>query len=229
MDNSPFAFYDLIVLGVLGFCGLLAAFWGIVGLLGTVGAWIGAGLLALTLYPQTQKLSHQFISQGLVGDLVAAAGGFAIFLALLMLIGTLISRRVQASVLGPANRALGFAAGIGLSYGFLSIGLVVVMLSFGEDMFPKPWKESRSYSYLISSGFVLISQLPDEMKTNALLAIERERKTASDAYNAYQLYKRYVAPRPNNDQTEDSPSFYEDEDRNLLEQLINRANSGNNP
>ncbi len=68
---------DLAVLGVLVISGLLAMLRGFVREVLGIGAWIGAAVAALALYPLGAPHLHAWLDPGLVSNL--AAGG-AIFI-----------------------------------------------------------------------------------------------------------------------------------------------------
>ncbi|MFK7865862.1 MAG: CvpA family protein [Alphaproteobacteria bacterium] len=233
IEGLPFTLYDLIALGFILILGIFAALWGLAGILSSVGAWLGAGALALAFYPQFQLIAVKFMGAGLLSDVGAAAGGFAISLAVLMLLGTFISKRVQASVLGPANRALGLATGLAMGFAVVSLIMVTMLMLLEEDGLPQDLKSSRSYHLFINSGLILMSLVPDDIKTDTLIGVEQQRENANNAYDAYQLYQHYIAPSPHNLQDSDQNqqqkgansqnSRYDPAEQLILDRIIDRA------
>lgn len=191
----PFTIYDLGAIGIILVMGAFMAIWGLVGLISGIGAWIGAGASALFLYPHLQGLTNQWVGQGLIGDLSAAAGGFAVSLVVLMVIGSLISNRVKASALGPANRALGFAVGLATGFSVISLLMVSALLLMGDEGLPRPLKDSRSYSLFIHSGMGLMQLVPDQIKSDSLVGLQKQQEQTKDALDAYRLYQNYVNPK----------------------------------
>ncbi|HBM11589.1 MAG TPA: CvpA family protein, partial [Rhodospirillaceae bacterium] len=116
MDSLPFTTTDLVVLGSIALFGLLAAYWGFVGLVTGIGAWVGALTVTVLGYPHAQAFAREQISQELFADIAAGAALFAGSLVILMILSSILSHVAKESPLGSINRALGFVAGLGVGY-----------------------------------------------------------------------------------------------------------------
>src|SRR5690349_16143068 len=98
---------DIIVLVVIGLSGLFAFARGFVKEVFSIGAWIGAGAIALYAFPYTQPIARKLISSVAVADGAAAIVVFIVALIVLSLIASAIARRVKASALSALDRTLG--------------------------------------------------------------------------------------------------------------------------
>ena len=222
IEGLPFTLYDLVALGVILVTGLFSALWGVTGLVAGVGAWIGASMLTATLYPYSREWVRPHLSPELLADIVAGAASFGISLAVLIFLGGAIARRIRASALGPIDRALGFALGLGFGYGLAALVTVSAILIAGIDGLPRSWKDSRSFDLLSDSGVALLSLVPQDLKTQGIRNLETAAERAREAEAAINLYQKWVAPQPT-PLPDPLPPAYSTEDKSGLNDLIQRS------
>ena len=116
-------YLDIIVLAVIALSALFAFARGFVKEALSIGAWAGAGLIALYGLPHARPFAKQFIANPTLADVAAGAVLFIVSLIVLSLVTSVIARRVKASALSAVDRALGLVFGI-------ARGVVLVCLGF---------------------------------------------------------------------------------------------------
>ncbi|MDW3207145.1 MAG: CvpA family protein [Alphaproteobacteria bacterium] len=179
MEDLPFTVTDMIVLGGIALFGLLAAFWGFVGLVTGIGAWVGALAVTILGYPHAQAFAREQIEQELFADIAAGAGLFAGSLVLLMIVSSVLSHVAKESPLGSVNRALGFVAGLGVGYLVCCAVLVGSVLIFDEGSIPESVRESRSYELVRAGGVQILEALPQDVGGYILQKLEQGRQTVN--------------------------------------------------
>lgn len=123
MENFPINPVDLAVVVIILVSALMAFARGLVAEVLSVGAWIGAALIALKAFPFAQGTLRQSIEHPLLADGVAGLGVFVVSLAILSLVSHRIARAVRGSALSAVDRSLGFVFGV-------ARGAVVVCLAY---------------------------------------------------------------------------------------------------
>ena len=224
--------YDMGFMLFILFGGILMAIWGFFAMISTVGACIGAALVTIFAYPFSRQFAKNWIDSVIFADIAAAIASFALALMFFMLIGTILSRKIQAGILGPANRALGFAFGLLLSFIMAAIGVLSYHSLQEKAAIPADLKSSRSYAILLDAGYRIIALMPDDLKTRGLLQLEAERQQAEALYQSYQLYQHYLAPKPHQGKAEKNENNlpkkdanpddggYDDQTRSALQSII---------
>jgi len=179
MDSLPFTTTDMVVLGSIALFGLLAAYWGFVGLVTGIGAWVGALTVTVLGYPHAQAFAREQISQELFADIAAGAALFAGSLVILMILSSILSHVAKESPLGSINRALGFVAGLGVGYVLACIILLGAVLIFNESSIPQSVRDSRSYTLVRVGGVTILESLPNDVGGYILEKLEKGRQTVN--------------------------------------------------
>ena len=194
MENLPFTTTDIVVLAGIGLFGILGAFWGFVGLVTGIGAWIGTMVVTILGYPHAQAFARQHIQQELFADIAAGAGLFAGTLVLLMILSSVLSHVTKESPLGSINRALGFVAGVGTGY-LLCCGILLAsVLIFEEKALPDTVRTSRSYELVRVGGVTILETLPPDIGGYILDKLEKGRQTVNTAEEVQKLMQPPVTP-----------------------------------
>jgi membrane protein required for colicin V production len=156
---------DGVVLAVLAVSAVLAFLRGLVHEVLGVGAWIGAAVLALALRPQVAPLLQDTVEPPWLADALASGAVFLVVLLVLKLIIGVIARRVQDSMLGGTDRALGLVFGVARG-AFLVILTYIIcgMLLPAADRWPEPVRDARSLPLVIDGARWLVAQLPPEYR-----------------------------------------------------------------
>jgi membrane protein required for colicin V production len=156
---------DGVVLAVLAVSAVVAFFRGLVREVLGIGAWVGAVLAALVLRPYVTPLLEGAVEEDWIAEALAAAGVFVLVLIVLKLIIAAVADRVQDSVLGGVDRALGLVFG-------LARGAVLVVLAYilggmvlpAADRWPPAVRDARSLPFVADGAEWLVDQLPPEIR-----------------------------------------------------------------
>lgn len=200
LEGLPITIVDLVAVGSVLLFAVLASFWGFMGLITGIGAWIGAGAVAIVFYPQAQELARTHIETDLFADLAAGIGLFAGSLILLLVVSAVLSHMVKESALGSINRALGFVTGLALGYVILCVLLIGGIMVFKEETLPPSVTEARLYPVVRAGGQALLDGVPDSFKTESMRTLERTRQQVDDAQRAKDLYDTLNNPAPKREQ-----------------------------
>jgi len=152
---------DGVVLAVLAVSAVVAFFRGLVHEVLGVGAWIGAVFAALVWRDDFAPLLEGSVDAPWVAEALAAAGVFLVVLILLKLIISAIARRVQDSVLGSVDRALGLV--FGLARGAFLVVLAYILAGMvlpTAERWPEAVRNARSLPLVVDGAGWLIAQLP---------------------------------------------------------------------
>ncbi len=160
---------DLIVLAVLVLSAGYAYLRGFVEEVLGVGAWIGAAVAGLALHPRVVPLFGSMDPPWLA-DGLAVGAGFLVVLIILKLASGFIARRVQDSVLGGTDRALGLVFGLARGAFVLVAAYVVAGLVLpGVERWPAPVRDSRSLPLVAQGADWLVARLPPRFQPSVLI------------------------------------------------------------
>lgn len=196
LDGLPITIADLVVVGGIVLFAVIASFWGLIGLVTGIGAWIGAGAIAILYYPEAQDLARDYIETAIFADLAAGIGLFAAALVVFLVISAILSHLVKESALGSLNRALGFVAGAALGYTMACVLLIGGILVFTEAELPSSVRDARLYPVVRAGGVALLATVPEELRTEGLNELQRAKRGVDEAERAKDLYDSLNAPSP---------------------------------
>lgn len=164
---------DFAVLAVLVLSAALAFLRGFVEEVLGVGAWVGAVLAGLALQPYTVRLLAG-LDPPWLADAVAVAGVFLVVLVVLKLLIGFLARRVQDSVLGSTDRALGLVFGLVRGAFLIVVAYILAgMVLPGTERWPEAVRESRSLPLVAAGAEWTVAQLPPRFRPAVLLAPTR--------------------------------------------------------
>jgi membrane protein required for colicin V production len=156
---------DGVVLAVLALSAVVAFFRGLVQEVLGVGAWIGAALAALALRPVLVPLLGDSVTEPWMADAIVIVGAFVVVLIILKLIIAGIARRVQDSVLGGVDRALGLV--FGLARGAFLVILAYIlggMVLPAAERWPEAVREARTLPLVVDGARWLVDMLPPDVR-----------------------------------------------------------------
>lgn len=160
MESWPINPIDGAVLILLLASAMLAFFRGFVHeVLGIIG-WIGATIGALLLYPYIQPWTRSWVDMTLVADGLAIGGSFLILLLLLSFISHRIAKLVQQSAASAIDRSLGFIFGLLRGWAFASLIFLLFVWILPPSDHPSYVREARTRPLLEVGALVLIKLLP---------------------------------------------------------------------
>lgn len=153
---------DIVIAGVLIVSGVLAYFRGLVRETLTMAGWLGAAFATLYGFAYLRPVVAEFISAGLIADLVTAAGLFIVTLVLLTVLTHIISERVKGSALGHLDSALGFVFGVLRGAVLVALLYIGATIFWDESDFPAPIAEARSLPLVRASAEILARLAPED-------------------------------------------------------------------
>jgi membrane protein required for colicin V production len=185
---------DIVVVVVLLASGVFALMRGFVYEVLAVAGWVAAVLSAFWGLPLVRPLARSYISNATIAD---AAGGFAIFLAVLLissLVTHAIAKRVQRSAVSSVDRSLGFAFGLlrGLVLVSLCYMVATALLTPAE---PEVLSTAKTRPLLALGAETLRSLVP----TSLVGDVEDKARQATDLATkaaTKEMYDRLQSPKP---------------------------------
>jgi membrane protein required for colicin V production len=172
---------DGVVLAVLAVSAVLAFLRGLVQEVLGVGAWIGAAMAGFALHPVALGWLGSSVEPPWLADALAIGGVFLVVLLVLKLLIGFIARKVQNSMLGGTDRALGLVFGAGR-------GAVLVILAYilggmvlpATEKWPEPVRDARSLPLVVDGAAWLAAQLPPDYRPRVATPPARPGPTQDD-------------------------------------------------
>ncbi|MBY0332137.1 MAG: CvpA family protein [Acetobacteraceae bacterium] len=172
---------DGVVLAVLAFSGVIAFFRGMVREVLGVGAWIGAVLAALVLRHDVAALFEHAVDPPWVAEAIAAAGVFLTVLIVLKIVIGAIANRVQDSVLGGVDRALGLVFGLARGAFLVVVAYILGgMLLPATEQWPPAVRDARFLPPVVDGAQWLAEQLPPGIRPGVATPPVRPMPTQDD-------------------------------------------------
>lgn len=209
--------FDLIVLGVLAISGLVGFVRGAVREVVTAGAFIIAALVAVFGLRLTAPLARAAVDPDWAAVGVAIVVTFVVLYILLRILGGNLTRRVQNSALGTADRTLG--VGFGLARGLVALGVLHLVFHAvtPSDRIPRWLSDAVSYPLTAATA-------------NVLRVVAREGSGQAGRYGpAIQKAVREAAddeqpqPGPARSNPDESAPGYDRDEREQLDILVEEA------
>jgi membrane protein required for colicin V production len=220
---------DIVVGIVLLISGVFALVRGFVHEVLAIAGWILAALAALWgvfRVPAVHDLSRHYIEKGWLADIAAGAVIFLVVLVVASFVTHWVSRHVQRSALGSADRALGFLFGV--ARGVVLCSLAYMVFIWLEPQ-PPAWVDDAKSMPLIKRSAAVIESLMPERFTGIEEQVKGQAKdlstTVEDAKHAKDMYDmlRSPTPRPPDSGDKDNKKA-PDYDQKGLDRLIGNTN-----
>ena len=152
---------DLAVLGVLAISGLLAFGRGFVHEVLGIGAWIGAGALAVWLGPELVDRAGAWVpSHPELAQPIAFGGVFLVALVVLLLVSRALAKAVRHSAFGGVDRSLGLLFGIARGAVLVAVAYILLQMVVPVQEWPTPLKNARSLPFAYTTAVWLVQWLP---------------------------------------------------------------------
>ena len=155
---------DLTVLGVMILSGLLAFSRGLVREVLSIGAWLGAAVVAMTFLPAIRPLLAPYVPSPEWTDPAGYIILFVVSLIVLSLIAKTIGGAVRSSAIGGIDRTLGLVFGIVRGAALAIAVYIVACMAIPPDRWPEPVLESRSLHYIYTGAVWVARQIPQEYR-----------------------------------------------------------------
>ena len=218
MDNLPVNITDIAVIVVLLISAFLAYVRGLVHEVLSVAGWVGGGLITIYAFPFAQPLARDLISIELAADLAAGIAVFVISLAILSILTSAISKRVQNSTLNALDRSLGFL--FGLARGGILVCLLYMAIKWMMPIVDQPaWLRSARTMPLIEIGAQQLRALiPEESAAKAVTVAAETNKLIE----SQKIIEGLISPEPKSDKM-GTLEGYGRKIRNEMERLIDSS------
>ena len=156
---------DLVVLGVMALSGLLACMRGLVREVLSIGAWIGALMVASAGLAWATPIATQWIHD----PKSAAAASFVVLLLVALVIlkiaASYISKAVRGIGLGSVDRTLGLVFGLARGALLAIVAYILAGMTTSIDHWPDAAKEARCLPYIYAGAvWVREKALPEEYR-----------------------------------------------------------------
>jgi len=155
---------DLAVLAVMFVSGLLAFSRGLVREVLSIGAWLGAAVIAITFLPAVRPLLVPYMPSP---EWIDPAGYIVLFLVsliVLSLIAKTIGGAVRSSAIGGIDRTLGLLFGLARGAALSVVVYIVACMAIPPDRWPEQVLESRSLPYIYTGALWVARQIPQEYR-----------------------------------------------------------------
>ncbi|MGH6719104.1 MAG: CvpA family protein [Alphaproteobacteria bacterium] len=186
-----------------------------------IGGWIAAIVVTIYGFETVKPFAQSHIEPGWLAVTVAGAGLFLVTLLVATLLARAIAVRIQASVLGPVDRSLGFVFGLARGAVLLCLGYLLLVKVLPADDRPAWILEARTLPLIERGTVLLLALAPPSIREPAIEAI---RAAANEAEKSM-LYDTLSIPGglPAGDGG-DGDVGYKSNDRQELEHLLETTN-----
>jgi len=125
---------------------------------------VAAADQGLPMLPPTRYTLRDLAGFGSVAEALAAASVFAVVLLVLKLLIAFVANRVQDSVLGGVDRALGLVFGLARGAFLVVLAYILGGLLVTTERWPDAVREARSLPLVADGALWLAAQLPPEIR-----------------------------------------------------------------
>ncbi|MFZ4124911.1 MAG: CvpA family protein [Rickettsiales bacterium] len=185
MVETTINIFDAIVLGVIALSALLSLFRGFVRELLSLGAWVGAGLITLYVFPDVAAYIKPHVKSTMVASGFASMGTYITALLIISLFNRMLLKMLKpGNEVGAMDNILGLLFGVARGILLVSIGYFTmsIMISEDEDKQPDFLKTSMTKPYVEQSAKWLAAIAPEYLAEISTLkeATEDHMETLKD-------------------------------------------------
>lgn len=223
MDSLPINVTDLVVIVILLLSGILAFMRGLVHETLSIGAWVGAAVVTLYLFPLAQPIARDYIAIELAADVIAGVAIFLIALILFSIISRALSRQVQESSLGALDRTLGLLFGFVRGAVIVCVAWLVLVWLLPPEERPAWITEAKSRPLIERGAAILQALVPEEIRLRGKEAAERAKDSTENAIETEESLRELISPQPQPEAKDDADSTregYNPDQRDEMQRLI---------
>lgn len=151
---------DLAVLGVVFLSAVVALMRGFTREVLGIGAWVGAGLVALWAFPFVRPHVLGWLGQPDLVDPVTFGGVFIAAVVVLLLISHWVASVIRASALGGLDRTFGLLFGLVRGAALIVFVYIAAGLVAPIDHWPLPVLEARTLPVVYQGAVMAVRFLP---------------------------------------------------------------------
>ncbi|MEX0921280.1 MAG: CvpA family protein [Rhodovibrionaceae bacterium] len=223
MDNLAINVTDIVVIVILLLSGALAFVRGLVHETLSIGAWVGAAVVTLYLFPIAQPIARDYIAIELAADITAGVAIFLVALILFSIVSRTLSRQVQESSLGALDRTLGLLFGFLRGAVIVCVAWLVLVWLLPVDERPGWITEAKSRPLIERGAALLQALIPEDIRIRGENAAERAKDTTEDAIETEESLRNLLTPQPEPEAKDDADSTregYNPDQRDEMQRLI---------
>lgn len=173
MSDLPITAVDIVVLAILLISAVAAFARGFVHEVLSIGAWIGAGVATLYLFPVAQPYARDLVAIPLLADIGTGVAIFVLCLILLAVVTRMLSSRVKGSALGALDRSLGLLFGVLRGAVIVALAWLVMAWALPDPAERPDWiREAKSRRLVEAGAGALAGILPGNVGGGARTATE---------------------------------------------------------
>ncbi|PLW77383.1 CvpA family protein [Cohaesibacter celericrescens] len=176
----PITLLDGIFLIVLLISAFLAMIRGFVREVLSIGAWLAAAYLTVTMFEHVLPYVQTYLPQPIVAQGATALGIFLITLIVVSFITMQISDFILDSRIGALDRTLGFVFGAARGAVLMAVAMIFFNWFVPEDKQPTWVAQAKAKPLLNSVGERLINLLPDDPEEQLLEKLKQRREGTAD-------------------------------------------------
>ena len=155
---------DIIVLVVIAASAMLAFMRGLVREVMGIGAWVGAGIIAIWGGPDLEPRMLAWTGKADWSAPLAYAAVFIGALILLSIVASMIGGLVRGSMLGSIDRTLGVVFGLVRGAALVMVAYIAAGFLVAPERWPEPVLQARSLPYAYQGAAWLAGQLPPQYR-----------------------------------------------------------------
>jgi len=155
---------DLLVLGVMFLSGLIAFMRGFVREVLSIGAWLGAAVVALTCIPLVRPLLVPYMPSPEWTDPAGYIILFLVSLIVFSLVAKTIANMVRSSAIGGIDRTLGLVFGVARGAVIAIIAYIVACMAIPPDHWPQPVIDAYSLPTIYKAAAWVVDRIPPEYR-----------------------------------------------------------------
>ncbi len=172
--------FDAAVLGVLGLSTIVAFFRGFVREVLSLGAWVGAGVITMYLFPQSTILVKQHVKSEHLAAGGAALGTYFAALVTLSLINSIIIRYLKTGAeVGMIDNLLGLMFGAVRGAFIVSLAFLIMSAVIPKENPPAWLKKSVTKVYL-QDGAEMLAKIAPRYLSNLEDIVKKQKENQQD-------------------------------------------------
>ncbi|MBR0650662.1 CvpA family protein [Roseomonas terrae] len=153
---------DAALIAVVVISAICAYFRGLVREVLSLGAWIGAAIVAFLAREPIRPHVEQWLEPPVLADAVGTGAVFLVVLVILKIITNIIADQVQDSILGGLDRILGLVFGAVRGAFVLVLAYILAgMFAPETNTWPAAVKEARGLPIVADAARRVVEQLPE--------------------------------------------------------------------
>lgn len=155
---------DVAIIGLVLLSGLLGLLRGLVWEGMKLIAWVVSAIAAVALFSHVLPTAQQYVHDAKLAELTAFLLVFVACFILLSVVAGLIGQRVQASLLGPADRTLGFLFGLVRGAALVVAAYILLGIAIAPEGWPLPLRQAGLRPTVQRGADWVVAQVPPDYR-----------------------------------------------------------------